>query len=179
MSSAVALDPKAVIVHPAGHLARNWEVKLPAGISYATIFRPSTWAAIEKLMRTRGGGKRPAKNDLVRIIGSQFDVICIVVAVEDGYRLEFYSGKRPPALAQVLADLDALPQAATSADIKKQAATLSKRWRDSGVGREHLNAARRTYAKASHPDTNETDGKRLAAANAILDHAMATLQEPA
>jgi hypothetical protein len=172
------LDPKTVLLQQAGHISQEWQVKLPAGTSYGSIFKPETWTDVEKLMRNRGP-KRPRKDDLLRIISSGFDVLCLVVAVDAGYRLEYYAGKRPSPVAQVLDDLAALPNSSTSAELKQQTNTLRKRWAAAGITREHLNNARRAYAKRMHPDANAVDGRQLAAANATLDAAMASLPEAA
>jgi hypothetical protein len=179
MSKAAALDPKDVTLHLAGQLTQSWEVRLPAGVSFSDILVPGTWTEIEKLMRSRGGGKRPKAHDLLRRVGSGFDAMCLVVSVGDGYSLEFYCGKRPSSVAQVLDDLDALPDTGSSAELKEQAKTLRKRWAAAGVSREDIGAARRAYAKTSHPDAGAVDGQRLAAANAILDAALASMQEAA
>jgi hypothetical protein len=176
---AKPLDPKTVIVHPTGHLASEWQVRLPASVSFGDIFRPAIWADVENLMRGRGGMKRPAKDDLIRIIGNGFDVMCLVEAVDAGYRLAFYAGKRPSAVSQVLDDLDALPDTGSSAELRAQAKTLKKRWAAAGIRREDISSARRAYAKSNHPDTSAVDGQRLAAANAVLDAALASLQEAA
>jgi hypothetical protein len=166
------LDAKTVLVHPAGHVARDWQVKLPAGVSFGDIFRPSTWTEIEKYMRQRGGNKRPTKDELIRIIGAGFDVTCVVQSVSDGYRLRFYSGIRPAPLPLILADLDALPEASTAAEVKARASALRKKWAAAGVSREDIAGARRAFAKANHPDTGSADGKRLASANSLLDYAL-------
>jgi hypothetical protein len=172
------LDPKAVQLHPEGHLAQTWQVRLPVGVSYGDIFRSDTWAYVEKTMRQRGP-KRPRTDDLLRVIGSGFDVVCLIVSVGDGFGLEFYAGRRPSPVAQVLDDLDALPNTASAADIKERAKVLRQRWAAAGICREDIASARRTYAKNHHPDTNRVDGQRLAAANSILDAALTSIQEAA
>jgi hypothetical protein len=173
------LNPKTVGLHPGGHLSQEWQVRLPAGVSYGDIFRPETWADIEKLMRQRGGMKRPRQDDLIRIIGAGFDVVCLLVSVEAGYELQFYAGKRPAPVAQILHDLGTLPDTGSSAELKQQANTLRKRWAAAGISRDDINSARRTFAKDHHPDTHPVSGQRLAAANAILDHALAGQEEAA
>jgi hypothetical protein len=175
----VTLDPKTVLMHPSGHVSREWQTRLPAGVSYTDVFKPDTWSSIELLMRQRGGQKRPVKDDLIRIIGVGFDVLCLVVGVDGGYQLEFYAGRKPSPVAQVLNDLDALPDTGTSSELKERAGVLRKRWAASGISRDDLNSARRAYAKKTHPDAGAVDGQRLAEANAILDAAMANLPEAA
>jgi hypothetical protein len=175
---AKALDAKTVQLQPAGHFSQEWQVRLPPEVSFHDIFEPRIWAEVEKIMRSRGN-KHPRQHDLLRVIGHGFDVICLVTTVSDGYGLEFYAGKRPSPVAQVLDDLTALPDTVSSTELKERASVLRKRWAAAGISREHLNSARRVYAKTAHPDTNAVDGQRLAAANAILDAALATMQEVA
>jgi hypothetical protein len=171
------LDPKVVVLHPAGHISQEWQVRLPAGVGLADVFRADTWANIEKLMRQRGP-KRPAKDDLIRAIAADgsFDMTCTVIAVSDGYALEYRHGRRPSPVAQVLDDLDALPSTSTSSAMNEQAKILVKRWRSAGVSREDLGTARRLYAKANHPDAGALNGQRLAMANAVLDRALQTAE---
>jgi hypothetical protein len=182
MSKPVALDPEVTVVHPEGHLAQTWQVRLPPGISYPAIFQPETWAAVEMLMRKRGNGKRPMKSDLIRIIsaGGSFDVVCLVASVANGYVLEYYSGKRPSSVQQVvLDDLATLPDHASSADLKARARNFGKRWAAAGVTKEDIGRVRRAQAKSSHPDTHAGDGRKLAQVNAVLDDAMRHLGEAA
>jgi hypothetical protein len=175
----VTLDPKNVALHPGGHFSQEWQTKLPAGIPFAEIFEPATWTEVVKLMKTRG--KRPARDDLLRVIAADgsYDVTCTIVGINDGYALEFRHGRRPSPVAQVLDDLDALPATGSSADLKERATVLRKRWAAAGISRDDIGAARRAYAKDHHPDAGAADGHRLAAANAVLDHALASMQEAA
>jgi hypothetical protein len=172
------LDPKTVLMHQTGHLAQHWEIRLPAGVSYSDIFRPAIWSGIERLMRQRGP-RRPVKDDIIRILGAGFDVQCLVVGVDAGYLLEYYAGKRPSPVAQVLDDLDSLPIASAASELKEQAKALRKRWKAVGVTRQDIASARRRFAQQNHPDTSAVDGQRLATANAVLDAALASLPEAA
>ena len=173
VSALMQLDPKAVLVHPAGHISQEWQVRVPAGTSFGDIFKPALWTGIEKVMRQRGP-KRPRKDDLTA--RHRRTVSMSVPRRLRLRRLPTWILRRSETLpvAQVLDDLDALPRTSSSAELKKQANTLRKRWAAAGVTREDLSSARRAFAKTAHPDTNAVNGQRLAAANAILDAALAS-----
>jgi hypothetical protein len=178
MSKAAALDAKAVQVHPAGHLSQSWEVRAPPGFAFADLFVPQAWAQVERIMRPRKG-KCPAKNDLLRVISADgsYDATCTIREVSDtGYVLEYRHGRRPSPVAQVLHDLDGLPDTGSSAELKEQATTLRKRWAAAGISRDDIGSARRTFAKNNHPDTNAVNGQRMKTANAILDAALENLE---
>ena len=164
------LDPRAVQIHPAGHLSCTWEVRVPC--SYERLFRPDVWVDIEALMKGRGGGRKPKPGDLLRCIHAEgsFDVTCIVHAVSSGYVLKFYCGIVPDGVERVLEDLGTLR---TTDDVKEAA----KRWRAAGVSKEDLATARRTFSKAHHPDTGAADSRALGLANAALDQAAGALSE--
>jgi hypothetical protein len=178
MKKSATLDPKAVQIFPSGHLAQEWQTRV-AGVAYPDLFVTSTWSEVEKRMRTRKG-KCPVANDLLRVIAADgsYDVTTTIVRVSDGYTLEFRHGRTPAALSQVLNDLDAL-QAGDASEMKDRAKDLPRRWKAMGATREDLNAARRRAAKSGHPDVNPVDGKHLAAVNALLDTALASLPEGA
>jgi hypothetical protein len=179
MSKIEALDPKAVVVHQAGHIAREWQVRLPPNVPYGDLFNAAVWTGIEKLMRNRGG-VAPRKDDLIRCLGNGFDVLCRVEAIADGYKLTYYAGQRPPPLPQILADLDALPRIDDPSELKDCVKRMRLRWQAVGATKEDLSAARRRFAQQNHPDTtNATNAPRLATANALLDAALENLTETA
>jgi hypothetical protein len=66
-----------------------------------------------------------------------------------------------------------------SSELRTQAKALSKRWRDAGFTRDDVASARRAFARTEHPDINPVNGQRLAAANAVIDAALASLPEAA
>lgn len=166
------LDSKVVQIRGAEFAFGSWAVRLPAGIAYADIFDASIWKAIRKHLKPRGD-RQPRKDDLLRIIGGDFDVVCVVVAVGDeGYQLAFYGGRKPSGVSQVLDDLSSL-----TAKTPDQAWTVAtvRRWEAGGVSKDDLGTARRTFSKTAHPDAGTADGRRLAAANALLDKALDSL----
>jgi hypothetical protein len=173
------LNPKSTPIHTADYVYGQWAVRLPAECSYGDVFDRRTWLEIEQLMRQRGG-RSPRKDDLVRLIGADFDVVCVVTSVSDGYGLRYFAGRQPAAIAQVLRDLDGLKAIDDQDILKARAKSLSLRWQAVGANKQDLAAARRRFAQQTHPDTtNPLNAPRLVTANALIDAAMESLQEPA
>lgn len=165
------LDPKLHELHRNEFAFTTWLIRVPAECGYSSVFDPETWISLRKKGRH---DRQPKRDDLMRVIGSGYDVLCLVVGVgDDGYQLKFFAGLKPNGVSQVLSDLDALPE-----EIDGQAEALRKRWRAGGITEEEIRGARKQYAKQNHPDANATDGHRLAKANALLDAALANPEAP-
>jgi hypothetical protein len=173
------LDPKTVPVRLVEQVYATWCITLPDGYTFADIFETGVWKKIAEFMKPRGD-RRPKPNDLIRILDAKgtFDVTVIVRSVTtDGYVLAYRDGLRPSGTAQILNDLDGIPDEAS--DLQTWNGTVRKRWKAIGIGKTELEAARRTFAKANHPDAGAVNGQRLAAANSVLDAALASIQEAA